>query len=66
MSCAIVAWRGVSLGFCPPVRPRARAEEATERLLGALGPLAAVAGDGLREEARAMVVELVDGACGPV
>ena len=35
-------------------------------LLGALGPLAAVAGDGLREEARAMVVELVGGASGPV
>jgi len=49
----------VSLEFPSP-------EEATERLLGALGPLAAVAGDGLREEARAMVVELVGGASGPV
>jgi hypothetical protein len=22
ISCAIVTWRGPSLGFCPPVRPR--------------------------------------------
>ena len=50
---------GVTFEFLSP-------EEATERLLGALGPLAAVPGDGLREEARAIVVELAGSASGPV
>jgi len=50
---------GVTFEFSSP-------EEATERLLGALGPLAAVPGDGLREEARAIVVELAGSASGPV
>ncbi len=35
MSWAILAWRAVSLGFCPPVRPRARG--GVEVVAGALG-----------------------------
>ncbi len=32
MSWAILAWRGVSFGFCPPVRPRARADSRPSRV----------------------------------
>ncbi len=52
-----------------PARVRfefASAEEATDRLLGGIGPLAAMPSDGLREEARAIVADLAGSASGTV
>src|SRR3954452_15492717 len=36
IACAIFAWRGVSLGFCPPVRPRVRAAASPSLAVGDL------------------------------
>src|SRR4051794_36221906 len=37
MSRVIFAWRAVSLGFCPPVRPRARAAASPSRVRSLIG-----------------------------